>query len=114
MNPHALPPLLRGIGLTVILLGTSIGLIQARQDAALQAAQLRAHAAATCSAAPELCTLSAEIRELREQVIYDGVAEDLLDNHWFEWLGIVGSAIMAATFFGEWYVRRNEGQGPAG
>ena len=52
--------------------------------------------------------LASEVQELRAEVEQEGVVEDVLESVWFEWLGFAGTAIFAASFFAEAYLRRDE------
>lgn len=38
----------------------------------------------------------------------DGVVEDVLENGWVQWLSFTGTAVFAASFFVEAYMRRGK------
>jgi hypothetical protein len=88
MSKNSLPPLLRGIGSTVLLTGAVIGFLAARHDMQAQQAQARSHT----QSAPE-----------------ENFADDVLENRSFEWLGLAGAAILTSSFYTEAYLRRKEG-----
>jgi hypothetical protein len=117
---ESLGPLLRGIGLTIILIGTIAGAVQARKHAGAwqtlhqTAASEGGHKTSAAAAAPRensLETLTQEIEELRETVQEDTMVEDVLTNPWFDVLGIAGSSIAAASFYAEWYCKRPKAVG---
>ena len=49
--------------------------------------------------------LSAEIQEPHEDS-GEGIAEEVLENLWFEWLGLLGSGVVATSFYAEWFIRK--------
>lgn len=83
MSKNSIPPLLRGIGTTVVLLGAVIGFLAARHD--VQAPKTPARTAAE-----------------------ENFADEVLENPSFEWLGLVGAAIVASSFYAEAFIRRKE------
>jgi hypothetical protein len=110
-------PLLRGIGLTIILIGTIAGAIQAKTHAkarqALQnATASEANPKAPGSAAPPhddaLEALTQEVEDLRETVQDETIVDDVLTSPWFDILGIAGSAITATSFYVEWLSKRSK------
>lgn len=84
----------------------------ARQEpiqAALSPAPNRApDTAAKDSDDDDVSALTAEVRELREEVEQQDVVDQVLDNTWFNWVSIAGTAVIAASFFTEAYLRRRE------
>ena len=105
----SLPPLLRGIGTAVMLTATVIAFYIAHQDD--QSPRTLASPTQIISekaGGDALAALASEIQELREEVAEDDVVEKVLENVWFECLGFAGTAIFAASFFVEAYVRRSK------
>jgi hypothetical protein len=107
-------PLLRGIGLTVILIGTIAGAIQAKTHA--NARPVPHHATTSevskqpDSAVPPqdkaLEALTQEVEDLRETVEEETIVDDVLTSPWFDILGIIGSGITASSFYVEWISKR--------
>jgi hypothetical protein len=108
VNPYSIPPLIRGVGLTIVLAGTLVGLIQARSEVEPHTRLTPSTSAVPSKPVTELGTLSAEIHELREELQEESFAEVVFENRWFEWLGIIGSGIMTMSFYAEWFIRRKE------
>src|ERR1051326_9628583 len=110
MIHDSFPPLLRAIGTTVILAATVIAFVIARQHVAQREAHHppAARTAGKPSATSDVQTLAAEVEELRSEVEAESVAEEVLENRWFEWLGFAGTANVASSFYTEWYVRRKK------
>ncbi len=52
--------------------------------------------------------LADEVRELRADVEQEDVVEEVLEDPWFELLGFFGTALVAASFFAEAYLRRDK------
>ena len=109
-------PLLRGIGLTIILMGTIAGAIHAKTRAEARN-PLPTSAVPTVSKKPNsaaspqdnnLQTLTQEVAELRETVQEETVVEDVLTSSWFEIFGFIGSTITAASFYAEWLCKRSK------
>ena len=112
MNRNSWPPLLRGIGMTIVLLAAVISVMTARQGRITREATL-AKAEANAAAPPvaadrNLAELRAEVHELREEVSEETMAEQVIGNPWFDWLGFLGTAVMSSSFYAEWYLRKNE------
>jgi len=107
MTLDFLPPLLRGIGTTVILIAALISFAMARQSTELQRKE-REQKAATVSApaASELARLSEEVEELRLETEEDTLVEKVFENRWFEWVGFVGTAVIAGSFYLESFLKR--------
>ncbi len=59
--------------------------------------------------APSIETLAREVRDLKQEVETESVAEEVVENLWFEWLGIVGAAVISSSFYFEAIVRRRGG-----
>jgi hypothetical protein len=111
---ESLGPLLRGLGLTVVLLGTVLAAVQTKENGK---AKEQAHAAEFGARPGELSStngpqdkslgqLTQEIEELRETVQQDTTVEEVLVNPWFGSLGTLGSAVTAASFYVEWICKR--------
>jgi hypothetical protein len=113
---ESLAPLLRGIGLTLVLFGTVLAAEQTREHNRANAA---AHAAAAVSGSKSggigstntlqdqsLNRLTQEIEDLRDTVHEETTVGEVLVNPWFGSLGTLGSAITAASFYVEWMCKR--------
>ena len=111
-NPRlhdSLPPLLRGIGTTVILLATLVSGLYAHADVAKRKARQQAALEQRKAALEtnQLNTLSREVAELRSTVQDDEtVVEEVLENPGFELFGLLGSAVFASSFYAEWLIKR--------
>jgi hypothetical protein len=112
---EALPPLLRGLGTTVILVATVVSLATARGNqrppTSLRLPLARPAAAASSQGAPPATRdldLAREIAALRQEVADDSVLEEVFENPWFELCGIVGTAVITSSFFLEWSIRRRK------
>jgi hypothetical protein len=113
---ESLAPLLRGIGLTVVLLGTVLAAEQTREHnkayAAANAAVVESGTkpgefSSTNSAQDQsLDRLTQEIEDLRESVHEETTVGEVLVNPWFGSLGTLGSAITAGSFYVEWMCKR--------
>jgi hypothetical protein len=113
MNRAYLPPLLRGIGTTIVLVTTLISICVARQD--VRANQLKremlhakAKAGTPTGTGKNDADLSAEDDDLRVGTVEESVAEEVIGNPWFDWIVGLGSAVIASSFFVESYVRSRE------
>jgi len=106
----ALPPLLRGIGTTLVLTATVVAFVIARHGADVKMSASPPLAASNLprDAQAELNSLTAEVRELRHEVEHENVVEEVLENRWFEWLGFTGTAIIASSFYSEFLIRRKK------
>jgi hypothetical protein len=111
---ESLGPLLRGIGLTIVLLGTVLAAVQTKENGK---AKEQAQAAEAGAKPAELSStndvqnksigeLTQEIEVLRETVQQETTVEEVLVNPWFGSLGTLGSAITAASFYVEWICKR--------
>src|ERR1700744_1336321 len=109
-------PLLRGIGLTVILIGTIAGAIQAKTHAAARQAP---HHPTTPEASKQpssavpahdnaLEALTQEVEDLRDTVEEETIVDDVLTSPWFDILGIAGSGITTMSFYVEWLSKRSK------
>lgn len=107
MIPDALPPLLRGLGTALILLTSALVVVverNATEDAPAVATAARIEAAA--GGAGGVDALTAEIRLLRLQMRDNDLADEVFENPWFQWLGLLGTALISASFFAEWRIKR--------
>lgn len=101
-----LPPLVRGIGLSLVLVASLVvGVAEHRSDrqARERLAVLAAHAgdARAADAARPADAVAAEIRDLRLQLQDHDLADRVFENPWFQLLGLLGSALVAASFLYE-------------
>src|SRR5271154_4792338 len=106
MNRDSLPPLLRGIGTTIVLFATIFTVIAARREVQTdrikrEAIYMKAKADAEAQAAAvrNLAELKAEVQDLRSGMREEGVAEEVIKNPWFDWVGFLGMLIIAMSFF---------------
>lgn len=94
MPQDSTPPLLRGLGTTLILLATIFSFIIARQEIkAGDLARLRPAAVAPAGAV---------------QADDDSVIEEVLSNPWIEGLSYLGTGLIASSFYLEWFLRRRK------
>jgi hypothetical protein len=109
---ESLPPLLRGLGTLLILLTSALVVTVERRDNAHQAeqahlARLASKAEASLAQNPgDANALAAEVRLLRLQLQDNDLADDVFENPWFQWLGLLGTGLIAASFFAEWQLKR--------
>ena len=101
MTLDFLPPLLRGIGTTIILIAALISFSVARQSTDQQRKEREEAASISAPASSELARLSEEVEDLRLETEEDTIVEKVFENRWFEWLGFVGTAIIASSFYVE-------------
>jgi hypothetical protein len=107
-------PLLRGIGLTVVLLGTVFAAVQTKENAKNEAQARAVEAGVTAGQVSStnslqdksIGQLTQEVDELRESVQQETTVGEVLVNPWFGSLGTLGSAITAASFYLEWICKR--------
>jgi hypothetical protein len=104
---NSLPPLLRGIGTVFMLVATVIAFCIARQHDQLPRTRLSPSQSISGKKSGDSVATVSDVQELRAEVEQDSVVEDVLENVWFEWLGFAGTAIFAASFFAEAYLRRD-------
>lgn len=106
MQDHV-PPLLRGIGFLLILLASlAAGAMERRAEAEAKArmAHAKAQVDAMAAAPPEsrpADSIATEIRLLRLQLQQEDFADKILENPWFQFLGALGTALIALSFFYE-------------
>ena len=112
MIPEPLPPLLRGLGTLLILLTSALVVTVERRDNAERAEQ--AHLARIALKAErslqqgraDTDALAIELRLLRLQLQDNDLADEVFENPWFQWLGLLGTGLIAASFFAEWQRER--------
>ena len=103
------PPLLRGIGMLVMLTAAVIAFCIARQHHQSPRTRVTPNQSATGKeSGNSLVSSVSKGHELGAEVAQDSVVEEVLENDWVEWLGFTGTAIFGASFFVEAYVRRNK------
>lgn len=114
MNQNYLPPLLRGIGTTIVLVATVFSVIVARDN--LRAEQgkrdaVRAKAGADVKTRPvgtwNPAEFMAKFQELQSEED-DSVIDEVMDNPWFNYAGFLGMTTIASSFFMEAFQRRRE------
>ena len=113
MIPEPLPPLLRGLGTLLILLTSALVVTVERRDNAERAEQ--AHLARISRKAErslqqggaDTDALAIELRLLRLQLQDNDLADEVFENPWFQWLGLLGTGLIAASFFAEWQLKRS-------
>jgi hypothetical protein len=115
MNKNCLPPLLRGIGTTAVLFATVYSVIVASGNVRTEQAHreaLHAQEEAEAKAQPadvrELAELKAEVEDLRRTAQEESIADEVIENPWFNWIGFLGTAIIASSFYTESFLRRRE------
>jgi hypothetical protein len=115
MNQNYLPPLLRGTGMTIVLLATIISVLVARKHVQTEENQRAAiHEQAETDAAAQpaekrnLAELKVEVDDLRSEIHEDSVAEEVIENPWFNWIGLAGTAIIASSFYTEAFLQRRQ------
>ena len=102
--------MLRGLGTTLILLTSALVVTVERREGA----------DATGSRAMSRLALQAEeaahrgesgsdalATELRLQLQDSDLADEVFENPWFQWLGLLGTGLIAFSFFAEWRLRRD-------
>lgn len=110
MSRDSLPPLLRGIGTTVVLAAAVVAFAVAGRDNGQARSERQAtHPAGNnwSGSASDLAALSNQVEELRQEVEDENVAEEVIKNPWFDWLSFSGTAIIAGSFYTEWFVRKS-------
>ena len=113
MIPEPLPPLLRGVGTLLILLTSALVVTVERRDNAERAEQ--AHLARIALKAErslqqgraDTDALAIELRLLRLQLQDNDLADEVFENPWFQWLGLLGTALISASFFAEWRLKHD-------
>lgn len=113
MIPEPLPPLLRGVGTLLILLTSALVVTVERRDNAESAEQ--AHLARIALKAErslqqgraDTDALAIELRLLRLQLQDNDLADEVFENPWFQWLGLLGTGLIATSFFAEWQLKRS-------
>ena len=109
---ESLPPLLRGLGTLLILLTSALVVTVERRDHAHRAeqihlARLASKAEASLPEPPgDANALATEVRLLRLQLQDNDLADDVFENPWFQWLGLLGTGLIASSFFAEWRLKR--------
>jgi hypothetical protein len=108
----SLPPLLRGIGTAVLVLASLlVGVAEQRQGEALRAGLERAQQRVEDEVrrardGQGVDALTQEVRLLRLQLSESDLAGQVFANPWFQWLGAVGTLLVAGSFFVEAAQRR--------
>ena len=108
----SLPPLLRGLGTLLILLTSALVVTVERRENTARVEQ--AHIARVALKAEESLqparadtnALTQEVKLLRLQLQDNDLADDVFENPWFQWLGLLGTGLIAASFFAEWRLKR--------
>jgi hypothetical protein len=104
-----LPPLLRGIGTTLILIGTVVAFVSARRDIEHHRAKRQSFAPIPAySSQPTLDLVAKELQDLRAETLNENLAEEIVENRWFEWLGVFGAGVASASFYVEALMRRSK------
>lgn len=109
---ESLPPLLRGLGTLLILLTSALVVTVERRDNAHRAEHIHLERLASKAEAslPEhpgdANALATEVRLLRLQLQDNDLADDVFENPWFQWLGLLGTGLIASSFFAEWRLKR--------
>lgn len=107
MERDAIPPLLRGVGTTIILIAAVFTFFVARRDVERHRT-MRETNEARRQPSSDVKSLASDIQELRGEVEHENIIEEVLENRWFEWMGFIGSGFIAGSFFAEFYIRRSK------
>ena len=106
MRLDFLPPLLRGIGATIILIAALISFTKAHRSTDQQRKEQEQKAASiSVPISSELARLSEEVEELRLEAEEDTIVEKVFENRWFEWVGFLGTAVIASSFYLESFLK---------
>jgi hypothetical protein len=103
MPSPSLPPLLRGLGTSLLLISATLTVWYERQD-------LHGDAQAALAQMPpsERQTLLQQLQRLNLHVEQDALADEVFENPWFQWLSLLGTGLIAGSFFVESRLRRQE------
>ena len=104
-------PLLRGIGATIILLGTLIAYFAERQDDGNHRLKPQLGVLQVPSGKGSATTGNLVVTNVVEVGLEDdneAVALGILGNRYFEWMGLIGTAIFASSFYVEAFVRSSK------
>jgi hypothetical protein len=112
MSLSSTAPLLRGIGTTIILIGAVIGFWVTRHD--VHKDHIPKQGANVGSVSQAKITLPAagpksdttENSESSPQS--DSLVEEVAENLTFEWMALVGAAVVSSSFYVEWAARRKK------
>ena len=109
---ESLPPLLKGVGLTIVVMATLIGIIHARHTPGLGLARpVSKPTLGQKAVAPgqdeTLVELTREVTSIRTKLEEETTVEEVLVNPWFETLSLCGTAIFAGSFYLEWRIKRS-------
>lgn len=108
MPRASLPPLLRGLGTSLLLLSAALTVVYERdKDETTRLSPV----VVTAPAAPSPDPVLLELRQMRAELAEDRLADDVFENPWFQWLSLLGTGLIAASFFVEWRVRVAEVRG---
>jgi hypothetical protein len=109
MARASIPPLLRGIGTTIVLCAGIVSFIIAHTDINdKRASQQYEVSVRMIAAEPQLNRLATEVDEMRHEIQENGIIDDVFKNPWFEILGFLGTAVIASSFYSEWMIRKDE------
>ena len=105
MTSEALAPLLRGVGSSLLLAGALIGYVVAHQNAhgARPHGQSQDGAGLSGKGSSEVTVGS---QSGPGGMSDESVAEQVVENPWFELLGFVGAAAVSSSFYVEYLARR--------
>lgn len=103
MPSPSLPPLLRGLGTTLILVSAALTVWYERQDL-----HGDAEAALAIMSPTERDALLVQLQRLNLHVEQDALADEVFENPWFQWLSLLGTGLIAGSFFVESRLRREE------
>jgi hypothetical protein len=104
---NSVPPFLRGVGASLVLAAAIMAFYIARNDDPSRQPTATPNQMSPAGARTDsVSTLVYEVRELRAEVEQEDVVEKVLQDTWFELISFAGTALVAASFFAEAYVRR--------
>jgi hypothetical protein len=108
MNRELLGPLLRGVGTSLMLAGAVIGFAVAREDLHLARLRIQRQGGVVSSGA-RASGVAAGSENVTSEEGEESLAERVVENLWFEWLGFVGAAVTSSSFYFEYVARRKRG-----
>lgn len=103
MPSPSLPPLLRGLGTSLLLLSAALTVWYEREQMAASDNATLAHVSSA-----ERATLLHELHRLNLRIEDNDLADEVFENPWFQLLSLLGTGLISASFFVEWRVRKQE------
>ena len=107
----SLGPLLRGVGSTIMLIAAIVGFCIARHNLRVEGFRQQAVHQSTASSKSSTLPGAASISETVEGSAAEpqhSLAEEVIENPWFELFGLAGAAVVSSSFYVEWAAKRRE------